>query len=184
MEISKLIEERRTIHKYKPEKISREVLQKAMQIAQFAPNHKLTFPWKFVELGSKALEKVGALAVKLKSAGGALSEKEANDLRVKYENAPTMLVVVQNRVMDVERAKEDYASIAMVLQNLGLILWNQGIGTKWSTGVITKSAELFQICGLSQTNFEIIGFFWIGFPAQIPPVRDRPPLEQVLSSIP
>lgn len=184
MEIGKLIEERRTIHKYKLDKVSEVILREAIRVAQFAPNHKLTFPWKFIELGPKALIKVGELAVNLKSKAAPISESEANDLRKKYATAPHILVVVQSRSADLARAKEDYASISMVLQNLGLILWNQGIGSKWSTGAITTTGELFEICQLDPAESEIVGFFWIGYPAQVPPIRERPQLAQVLSSVP
>ena len=46
-----LVISRRTIHSYRPEAIEEEVVQRALRAAHHAPNHKLTWPWRFTRVG-------------------------------------------------------------------------------------------------------------------------------------
>ena len=64
--MSQLIKERRSIRKFKPDKVSNEILEELLEIASYAPNHRLTQPWRFIiykNEGSKVLANIMAETV-------------------------------------------------------------------------------------------------------------------------
>jgi hypothetical protein len=101
-------------------------------------------------------------------------------LRGKMLAAPVLIIISQPKVQDSLTRREDYASIAAGLQNAALYLWEQGIGTKWSTGKVTTSAAAYQVAGTHSEDEEILGFFWIGRAFRKPQPPPRIDLDKVL----
>ena len=60
MELEQAIRTRRTHKAYAPEPLSRETLDELFELARWAPNHKLTNPWRFRVVGPQALERAQA----------------------------------------------------------------------------------------------------------------------------
>ncbi|WP_341280894.1 nitroreductase family protein [Paenibacillus sp. FSL H8-0537] len=57
MSIQELIKDRRTIRKFNTQPLSQETILELMNIAVWAPNHKLREPWRFIcaaDMESKA----------------------------------------------------------------------------------------------------------------------------------
>ncbi|MEZ5979257.1 MAG: nitroreductase family protein [Planctomycetota bacterium] len=54
----RLLRERRTVHEFDGRTPLREVVLEALDLARYAPNHKLTNPWKWYWLGRRTIEKV------------------------------------------------------------------------------------------------------------------------------
>jgi hypothetical protein len=84
------------------------------------------------------------------------------------------------RPPEAAQAKEDYASVAMGVQNASLYLWENGIGSKWSSGALTTHERTYEIAGCDPKAEEIVGFLWIGRPERAPRPAARPPLNEVL----
>ena len=84
--------------------------------------------------------------------------------------SPPVLIAVTSAVTpeDDFREMEDYAATACSVQNLVLSLWDQGIGSQWSTGGITRSDFVYGALGISPTKEKIVGFVKAGYPAAIP----------------
>jgi len=183
METKEALLSRRTVHFYKSDPLPEGALERALQAALRAPNHKLTNPWRFTLLGEQAREKVTALGVRLKTQGQELPEKHVNRIRKKLATPPVLLVVSQLLDEDDFRRKEDYAAVACAIQNISLSLWSEGIGSKWSSGGVTRHEETYQIADVDPEKEEIVGFVWAGY-ADIVPDPPRLPLEQVLRETP
>jgi nitroreductase len=97
-----------------------------------------------------------------------------------------LLVVCQTRHADPAVAREDYAAVACALQNAMLVLWAEGIGSKWSTGGVTTDERSYRLLGIDPMQQEIVGFFWAGYAARADVVkpRRRRSLDEVLRSLP
>ena len=52
MNLSELITSRRTVHNYSSEKVSEAVVEEAMRLSLWAPNHRLTYPWAYFCAGA------------------------------------------------------------------------------------------------------------------------------------
>ena len=174
---------RRTIHKYVPRSVDQELIERALHAAHHAPCHRLTFPWRFILVGPKTREAIASLGVSLKQARSGLSAEAAASARAKLLAPDRLIVVCQVACADPFQAREDYAACACAIQNLTLSLAADGVGSKWSSGAITRHPETYRLCEVDPGGFEIIGFIWAGYPAEIPTVN-RPPLESVVKAIP
>ena len=182
MQINELIKSRRTIHQFKPDVMPDEaVLRAAMQQSIWAPNHYSTQPWRYYLLGEQSKERICRLnAEMVKEKQG---ERAAQIKLRRWREVPGWLALTCQKADDPRTMQENYASCCCVAQNLALLLWNEGVGMKWTTGAVTETSEFYHIIGVDPNLEEIVGLFWYGFPAETPAAQ-RPPLEQVLTQLP
>lgn len=165
-ELSELIRGRRTIGSFRPEVPAREAVESAIELARWAPNHKKTEPWRVYWLGPQTAKVVIDL-------NSALIEKkkgpqEAELKRKTWSSVPGWLLVTCVRNDDAFRHEEDYAACCCFVQNLMLALWSDGIGTKWTTGDVTRQPEFFRCLEIDAELERVVGLIWYGYPAVIP----------------
>ena len=173
--INDLIKKRRTIHSYSIEPIDEELIEEAINCALYAPNHKLTFPMRFTIIPKefrKALANI-SLTVRKKK-GRVLTPEDETKIIQKFEKPSHILIVSQVKNTDPLILKEDYATLAMGIQNFSLYLWEKGYGTKWSSGSIIKEDELYSLCGINPKEESIEALLWAGRPEKEPPPPKRP----------
>jgi len=60
MDVLEAITTRRTIARFRPELIPPETLRAALAAGIWAPNHRLTEPWRFVILGPETQRRLAA----------------------------------------------------------------------------------------------------------------------------
>jgi len=176
MEISSLIRSRRTIHEFDSTEVAPDTLREALELAAWAPNHRLTLPWAFVEFSAAQKATIADYAAELKGRKDPdfmSNETRRQAERQKFLTVPHLVWILQKRSESVVEQKEDYASIACGIQNASLYLWSKGIGTKWTSGAVTMDSRLFALTSVMEQKYEACGFLWVGFPLRIPPVADR-----------
>lgn len=169
--VAELLLARRTVHSYTNEVLPPEILERAITCAIHAPNHRLTFPWRFYHVGPVARAALAEL-------------QESEFKKKKFLSGGELLVVGIQRCGRPEVEEEDYASLAAGLQNMALYLWSVGYGTKWSTGAVTRHPRVSEIVGVSSAEVRLCGFFWIGRPEVVPDKPERPALSQFLVHLP
>ena len=183
MDTHQTLTERRTIHRYTDRRVPEEVLERGLHAAHHAPCHRLTFPWRFVLVGARTRGMLADLGVTLKQERTPLSPEAAEAARTKLLQPDRLVVACQIACPDPFRAKEDYAACSCAIQNLMLSLAADGVGSKWSSGALTRHPETYRICGVEPGGYEIIGFVWAGYAQETPEVN-RPPLESVVTELP
>jgi len=62
-------------------------------------------------------------------------------------------------------AREDYAAVACAVQNLMLALHAEGVGSKWTTGAVTRDLRTYDLTEVDFDIERIEGFIWIGIAA-------------------
>jgi nitroreductase len=179
--IAEAIRTRRTINDFAPQRPPDEAILAAIELARWAPNHKLTEPWRFHLLGPQTAAAVVDLSTKLITA--AKGPEAAESKRRKWATVPGWLVVTCRKSADPFREREDYAACCCAIQNLMLALWAQGIGTKWSTGDVTRHPDFAAALGIDPSQHDVVGLIWYGYPAQIPPTR-RQEVEAIVTQHP
>jgi nitroreductase len=172
-----VLRERRSIDLFAPDAVDTAVLLEAIEVARWAPNHRLTEPWRFYLLGRIAMRAVIELAIELEVA--AKGERAGAARRARLEGIPGMFVLTSRRSDDTLLDRENYAACCCAAQNLMLYLWAQGIGVKWTTGGITRQARFFELLGVDSTIESVVGFFWYGVPRVVPTQQRRPVTEIV-----
>ena len=169
---ARVLRGRRTIDLFLPEPVSSDVLREAIDVARWAPNHRLTEPWHFYLIGQTAKTAITELAVELDTA--AKGERAGAARRERLKGVPGFFVLTSRRSDDNALLdKEDYAACCCAAENLMLYLWQRGIGVKWTTGGIIRNARLYELLGIDPSREVIVGLFWYGTPKIIPEQKRR-----------
>ena len=180
MSFQDLINSRRSIYKFTQETVGDEILNQALIAASNAPCHKHTHPWKFYVLGQEIR---GKLIPTIRKLSKIKSEKmQSKNIEGDAERAirkitdPPLLIVVTSQITsdDDFRTKEDYAATVCALHNLVLSLWDNGVGSQWSTGSITRDNDTYELLSIDSEHEEIIGLIKSGYPEKIRAVNKKP----------
>lgn len=185
MDLPALFRDRRTVHAYEPgRELPEGALDRALEAAHWAPNHRFTYPWRFTLVGPTTRAEFAEIAVRVKCSQKELSEDGCAKVRAKVTDPSEMIVLRQVLHEDASTREEDYASLACAAQNLMLSLAGEGVGTKWTTGGVTRSPETYALLGLDREVERIVGFLWVGYPAKAPSPPPRPAWEAHVARLP
>jgi nitroreductase len=172
---------RRSIDLFAPDPVGVDTVLAAIEAARWAPNHRLTEPWRFYLFGPSTRSAVIDLAVELEVA--AKGERAGPVRRARLEGVPGMFVLTSARSDDALVDRENYAACCCAAQNLMLYLWRQGIGTKWTTGAITRHERFYELVGIDAAKESLVGFFWYGVP-KVVPTQKRRAVEEIVTKLP
>jgi len=178
--VAELIRGRRTINLFEPDPVEPRALLDAIELARWAPNHKLTEPWRFYLIGPRTLARVtdcwASFEAEIKG------EAAGTARRKRLAGIPGHFVVTSARHADANIDRENYAACCCAVQNLMLYLWQRGIGVKWTTGGITRQPRFYESLGIDQAAESIVGYFWYGRPAVIAP-QQRRAVSEIVSTL-
>ena len=183
MDLAELTLSRRTVHNFKKAKVDNAVVEKALELSLWALNHKLTFPWQYFWIGDVARKKLAELSVEIKNAKEPLNDVKKKAVTEKITNPSHIILLGLRRSPDVLRAHEDYASLACAVQIASLYLWEQHIGSKWTTGGFSSHARTYEIMGISPDEVQLEGALLVGIPLIVPAATKRPPLERFMQRV-
>jgi nitroreductase len=168
--IGRLIRGRRSIQNFVPGRLPpRATIEAAVEHAIWAPNHRLTEPWRFCLIGPETAERICLLNADL--VREAKGQRAAEMKLQRWREMPGWLLLSCPTSDDRVRFLEDYAACCCAAQNLQLYLWEQDIGMKWTTGDVIRSTAFFDLLGLDPARDHIVGLFWYGYPAAVPEGR-------------
>ena len=185
MNVLDAIESRRTIFRFKPDPVPKEKVEKAFEYGIWAPNHHVTEPWRFVVLGEQTKLKLARRYAEIQMERVPDHVEEEHRAKIgeegyaKFMSKPTIVAVSCLQEGDEQARREDYAAACCAMQNVQLAAWAEGIGMQWSTGPITFEQGTYGLLGIDPEREYIIGFFYTGYPAEVPKAK-RKPLAEVL----
>ena len=162
---------RRSIDLFQPDPVGVEVLLDAIEVARWAPNHRLTEPWRFYLVGVNTRRALIELAAELDAANK--GERAGEARRARLTAIPAFFVLTSRRSEDPLLEREDYAACCCAAQNLMLVLWQRGVGVKWTTGGVTRDPRFYEVLGIDAAKEGVVGFFWYGLPKVIPEKQRR-----------
>ncbi len=180
-EFAEVLRGRRTIDLYLDIEIPPDLVREAIEAAVWAPNHHVTEPWRFYLFGRETIERCLDLCediVRAKKSAEAAAFK-----RERWAEKPGWLLVTCRRSADELTEREDYAACAAAVQNFMLYLWAAGIGSKWTTGDITRDPRFAGIAGFDADEELVVGLIWYGYP-KLTPTQARKDLDEVLTTLP
>jgi len=180
-EFAEVIRGRRTIELFLQTPVPNELVYDAVEAATWAPNHHVTEPWHFYLLGKETVELCLDLCrdIVIVNKG----QEAAEFKRKSWSEKPGWLVVTCRHSEDELRQHEDYAACAAAVQNLMLYLWKAGVGSKWTTGDITRDKRFFDIIGFDGDKEFVVSLLWFGYP-KVTPEQKRKELGEALSELP
>ncbi|MBT8090653.1 MAG: nitroreductase [Gammaproteobacteria bacterium] len=180
-EFAEVLRGRRTINLFLQTPVPDELVRDALEAATWAPNHHVTEPWRFILPGEHTVQNILDLCRLI------TAEKKNDELalhkRESWAEKPGWLIVTCKRSGDELRQQEDYAACCAAVQNFMLYLWKAGVGSKWTTGDITRDPRFFDIIDVDRSQAFVVGLVWFGYP-KLTPGQSRKELSEVLRRLP
>lgn len=177
---NQLLEHCRTYHAFERDSVKEEEILEALSASLKAPNHKFSFPWRYILIKGDTKKKLAQLALEIKSKGEKLPPAKQEAIQDKILN-PELVAFCQKRSPDEFTNKEDYATLSCSVQLFALSLAEKGIGYKWSTAKIITDDRFYKLIDVDREDYEVVGLIMAGRPCTVLKPRRRPALEDVLT---
>lgn len=159
MELKDVLLKRRSVRKFKEDKISKEMINELLHAAMSGPSACNKRPWKFFVITNE--EKLKELK---------------NASRFSKMEAPLAIVVCGDLSRRLPKAFETYwiQDCSAASENILLRVTDLGLGAVWCGLHPQKSAEE-KVREILQLNEELVplSLLWIGYPAEEPEARDQ-----------
>ena len=169
MDVEDAIRGRRTHKQFGAEPLPRALLEELLDLARFAPNHRLTQPWRFRVLGPQSRTRLAQAA----------GPKEA----AKLARAPTLVVVSARLSGDPLQDEEDLHATAAALYAVLLGAEARGLASYWRTPACLREEVGREAVGLGADE-RFVGLLHLGPRASTPPPKERERLGAVLEYLP
>lgn len=185
-EINVLMRQRRSIYPkdYTRAIVPDSVIEQMLENANWAPNHKLTEPWRFVVFTGAGLKALAAFQSEcykqVTSSNGTYKEDRYLALLTKPMESSHVIAVGMKRDEGMRLPEwEELGAVFCAVQNMYLTATAYGVGCYLSTGGITNFEEAKSFFGLSNED-KLCGFLHIGMPkGAVPDGRRKPIADKV-----
>jgi len=167
LELEEAIRTRRTHKAYAPQPVDRATLDELFELARWAPNHKLTNPWRFRVVGPGALERLKAAA-------------DDPIAAAKLARAPTLVVVSALQTGDAIQDEEDVCATAVAAYAVLLGAHARGLAGYWRTPGLLRTPAGRAAVSVPDDE-RILGLLHLGHPRQEPRPPERAPVEDVVA---
>ena len=150
-------------------------IQMCLNAAIYAPNHKLTQPWRFWLAGEDTQRQLAHIYADNRALKNTqtLTKELLGKLEMDYDRfyqkafdkfmaIPSVILVGQNLSMNKVAYKEDYAACSCAIQNFQLMAWSLNIGVQWSTGPIISDQRTYDALNIEKESIELIGALYLG----------------------
>ncbi len=157
---------RRMSWRFKDEPIQREAVERMLEAAVWAPNHRLTEPWRFfvMEKGSEGRRKVADLAYQF-SLQQNNNPTRAEATQREVSEPPVVIYVYCVPGSNEEVTRENYAAVCCAAHNMSLAGVAEGLAVTWETGGPTRDPNLREALG-AEENWMLAVMLSIGVPAE------------------
>lgn len=184
MDVFEAMRTRASLAKLKPDAVPRELVEQLLEVAVWAPNHKMTEPWKFSVWSGNSREKLAqafrenyrrdhpdADAAELDGSGC----KTANRVLA----APVTIVVTSDAGRNETETLENFVSASLAIQHILLAAHALELGAYWRTGesIYTQPNAVLELLDLPQSA-RVAGFVLLGYPETTERNRRRTPWQE------
>lgn len=179
MELSDAIKGRRSIRRFKPDPVPREVIERLLELAQWAPSAMNRQDWRFIVLQGPRKAEL------LKITGSAFEDfrpmleanfkdmpKVIDAAKVFLETMGSAPVVILAYGGKFPNGKEDPYSVALAVQNLLLAAHDAGLGAVWAdAAVFFREKEINALMGMEGRKLACL--IPVGYPNETPKAPPR-----------
>ncbi len=149
--------------------VPRDLIERVLESAVHAPNHKITEPWRFHVFTGKGrgeLARARAETARL----SAEAEGEHEDMvagrisreRKKAFRAPVVIAVISLSGRDEVETRENYAACAAAVQNMQLTAHSLGLASIWRTGPVAYHENMRSFFDLEDDD-SIVAYLYLGY---------------------
>ena len=169
MDVETAIRSRRTHKQFGREPVDEADVRELLDLARFAPNHKLTQPWRFRLLGRETRRQLDE----------AVGEKEA----MKLGRAPTLVLATALLSGDPRTDKEDLHATACAVYAVLLGATARGLASYWRSPAVLRTARGREAVGIVDGE-RVLALLHFGPPEREPAPRERKTTESYVEFLP
>jgi len=188
LELYEACRTRRSIRKFKPDMLPRELIARVLEIATLAPSGRNWQQWGFMVVTGPKKDDVarsyGRIVEFTMPPAGQRTPQQETFLKwaQTFGGAPVIIVALGPADGRPGVRKMNLESVAAAFAQMLLAATNEGLGTCWMTGPLNNEAELRTILKIPATK-EIVALTPLGYPDENPPAPARKSLEEVVTWI-
>ena len=169
-EVKEIIRRRKSTFpkQFTGERIDDEVIEEILELANLAPTHKRTMPWRFIVFADAGLEGLLEFKKGYYLSNTPIDKQKASKVKAfdeRKDQASHIIGLVAHIDQNIGLPIwEEQAAVAAAVQNIYLSLAPFGVAGYWSTGGVSESQEARAYLKLSDDEI-CMGFFYLGKPA-------------------
>lgn len=181
------INQRTSVRRFRAEPVPREIVDRLLDCAVRAPNHKLTQPWRFAVLTGGARDRFAEIRARHRlkrydDPAAPEAQAAADKVRRETQETPVFVVAMAAVNPDEITREEDYAATMMALANLMIAAQSLALGTYLKSGGVMRDPALMEMAAVPE-NFRVVGIVSLGYPAGEEAPRRRRPAAELTSWI-
>ncbi len=173
------IRSRRTIKSFTGAAVSREVVAGLVEAACWAPNHRLTQPWRFAAVDQEGIGRLLEL-LRREPVSGVVEARKLPKICERLAGCGAIVQVTCVLAGSDEQRREDRDAAAAAVQNLCLAAQDAGLGSFWSTSPLLAHPEVLRWFAADPAREAHVATVWLGVPAEQPDPPRRRPLSEFL----
>ena len=148
------------------------IIEDMITAAQWAPNHKRTWPARFCVVTGDSRSLLGNTIADAMAARGD-DEAKVLKTRTKYERSPVVLIAASAEGTTPSETEENLHAVAAGMQNALLMAHAHGLAALWGSPAKGANDAITSVAGFAPTD-RVIGLVYVGWPTQAAPAVDRP----------
>lgn len=163
MELFEAILGRRSVRKFQPREISRDLLLKIIEAGRWAPSGMNNQPWRFVLVQDKTVkDKISSCTA-----------------YAKIINSASCLIAVFIDADAVYNRDKDMQAIGACMENMLLMAFALGLGGCWLGEILNKKTAVAELLAVPPT-YELAAVLAMGYPDEAPRQASRKKLKELL----
>ncbi|MGB9854320.1 MAG: nitroreductase family protein [Candidatus Bathyarchaeales archaeon] len=196
MNVAELIKSRRSVRKFKPVKIPREVVEKILDLARWAPSAHNSQPWRCVviddeKVKEKLAKEMGEMWLSDMLRDGVSKDKAEEIVRLeswdRITKSSAIIIVCltmedMHKYPDERRRRAEYLmgvqSVAAYIQTLLLLTHYYGLGACWVCAPLFCKNVVRRVLGLPR-KIEPQAMIVMGYADEKPPPPSRKELTEI-----
>ena len=173
MQLQEVINTRKSIRKFKPDKIFENLIEDLINCARLAPSAKNRQPWKFIITKDTLKNKIAEVMIE--------KEPKSNNNSVvatanAIKQAPILILVLKPKLD--ENIISDIFSIGGAIEHICLKATDMGLGSLWIRDTVYAQNDILKL--INYENMELIYSIAIGYPNEVPVSRPKKKLNEII----
>ena len=151
------------------------VVDRIVNTAQWAPNHKRTWPLRIAIITGKSRSTLGNTIADAMAIHGD-DEMKVAKTRGKFMRSPVILVIAAAEGATSNETEENKYAVAAGIQNMLLMAESFGLAALWGSPAKGANNAITTFCSMEPTD-HVMGIVYLGWPTQSVVAPDRPNIE-------
>lgn len=148
------------------------VIESLLQAAQFAPNHKHTWPARFAVFSGESRFALGKAVSQAMQAFGD-DEFKVTKALTKYARSPFVIASASCVGSSPLETQENHYSVAAGIQNLLLLAHSHGLAALWGSPPKGTNSAICEVSNFSESD-HVLGLIYVGWPSMKAKSVERP----------